>query len=252
MNLKEKVALVTGGAQGIGKCIAKTLLEVGMSVVVADIDSEAGKNAIEELTAEGEVGFIYCDVGSEESVKELFKEFNSHYKRLDLLVNNAGIMLNKPISELSYKEWNRVLAVNLGGMFLCSKYAHQKLAESKGSIINISSTRAFMSENNTESYSASKGGVIALTHSLAISLGPDIRVNSISPGWIEVSDWKKPQLKSEPELSKQDHLQHPAGRVGRPGDIAAAVLFLADPANSFITGTNFIIDGGMTRKMIYI
>ena len=122
----------------------------------------------------------------------------------------------------------------------------------KGSIINISSTRTFQSEPNTEAYSASKGGILALTHSLAISLGPEIKVNCISPGWIDVSGIKKKSKANQIELSEADHSQHPAGRVGKPEDIANMVLFLLNPENDFITGQNFIIDGGMTRKMIYV
>jgi NAD(P)-dependent dehydrogenase (short-subunit alcohol dehydrogenase family) len=135
---------------------------------------------------------------------------------------------------------------------LCSKYAYPYLKKEKGVIINIASTRAFMSEPNTEAYSASKGGIYALTHALAISLGPDIRVNCISPGWIEVSEWKKKSLRKPAELTELDHKQHPAGRVGRPEDIASLVLYLISDEAGFITGANFIVDGGMTRKMIYL
>jgi NAD(P)-dependent dehydrogenase (short-subunit alcohol dehydrogenase family) len=109
-----------------------------------------------------------------------------------------------------------------------------------------------MSEPNTEAYSATKGGILALTHALAISLGPDIRVNCISPGWIEVSEWQKQATRKEPELSEQDHQQHPAGRVGKPEDIASLAVYFASPEAAFITGANFVIDGGMTKKMIYL
>jgi len=125
------------------------------------------------------------------------------------------------------------------------------LQRTKGAIVNIASTRAIQSEPNTEAYSASKGGILALTHSLAMSLGPDIRVNCISPGWIDVSEWKKSQQAKKPHLTKMDHAQHPAGRVGKPEDIAALVAFLISDEAGFITGQNFVVDGGMTKKMIY-
>jgi NAD(P)-dependent dehydrogenase (short-subunit alcohol dehydrogenase family) len=153
---------------------------------------------------------------------------------------------------LSLEEWNRVIGTNLTGSFLTAKFAAPHLKQSKGSIINISSTRALQSEANTEAYSASKGGVLALTHSLAVSLGPEIKVNSISPGWIDVSGVKKKSKSKQIELTEADHLQHPAGRVGKAEDIANMVLFLLNPANDFITGQNFVIDGGMTKKMIYV
>jgi NAD(P)-dependent dehydrogenase (short-subunit alcohol dehydrogenase family) len=141
--------------------------------------------------------------------------------------------------------------VNLTSHFLCSQLFAPALMQTKGCIINIASTRALMSEPNTEPYSASKGGILALTHSLAVTLGPrGVRVNCVSPGWIDTSAW---QVKPTPSgLRRRDHRQHPAGRVGRPEDVAAACLFLADPgASGFLTGANLVVDGGMTRKMIY-
>jgi NAD(P)-dependent dehydrogenase (short-subunit alcohol dehydrogenase family) len=126
------------------------------------------------------------------------------------------------------------------------------MRERKGSIVNIASTRALMSEPHTEAYSASKGGIIALTHALAMSLAPDIRVNCISPGWIEVSEWKKRSRARKAELTREDEEQQPVGRVGTPGDIAALAFFLCSPEASYITGANYVVDGGMTRKMIYV
>ncbi|MGB3801970.1 MAG: SDR family oxidoreductase [Lewinella sp.] len=143
------------------------------------------------------------------------------------------------------------IATNLTGAFLCAKFAAPHLRDRKGAIVNLSSTRRKMSEPNTEAYSASKGGIYALTHALAISLGPDIRVNSISPGWIDVTPWQKESERKPADLSKTDHHQHPAGRVGIPQDIADMVEYLLSDRSAFITGQDFIIDGGMTRKMIY-
>ncbi len=252
MALKGRVAVVTGGAQGIGKEVAKRLISEGMRVVIVDIDEEAGKETIAEFACPGDITFLHADISKEEDVKRVAKETWRNYERVHLLVNNAGVFLTRAVTELSIEEWNRVISVNLTGAFLCTKHFATYLKESKGTIINVASTRAFMSEANTEAYSASKGGIFALSHALAVSLGPAVRVNCISPGWIDVSKWKKKGTKSESKLTESDHKQHPAGRVGKPEDIASAVAFLASDEASFITGVNFIVDGGMTKKMIYL
>jgi len=162
--------------------------------------------------------------------------------RLDALVCNAGIMIRKPIAELSAAEWSRVISTNLTSTFLLTRAGEAMLRAANGSVVTIASTRAHMSEPHTEAYAASKGGLVALTHALAVSLGPDIRVNCISPGWIVT--------KGDPPRP-EDHAFHPAGRVGTPQDIAALVAFLVGPDSGFITGAEFIVDGGVTRKMIY-
>jgi NAD(P)-dependent dehydrogenase (short-subunit alcohol dehydrogenase family) len=154
-------------------------------------------------------------------------------------------MIRRPIRRITLEDWRRVIDTNLTATFLLAREAQRPLRSSKGSIVAIGSTRALMSEPNTESYSASKGGLLALTHALAISLGPDVRVNCVSPGWIATSDYAK--------LKRRDHAQHPAGRVGKPQDVAELVAFLLDREKSgFVTGANFVVDGGMTRKMIYV
>ena len=254
MSLQNKVAIVTGGGQGIGKAIAKRFLEERMKVVIADIDEEAGKETAAEFKNLGDIRFIQSDVSDEDSIKNLVRETTNHFKSIDVLVNNAGraVPENPPLTELSLEDWNKTLAINLTGVFLCTKHSVTYLRKAKGTIINIASTRALMSEPNTEAYSASKGGVLALTHALAISLGPDIRVNCISPGWIEVSEWQKQAKRHRAELTEQDHQQHPAGRVGQPEDIASLAVYFASPEATFITGTNFVVDGGMTKKMIYL
>ena len=244
-------AIVTGGAQGIGKAIAQRLLQEGYSVVLAEVDAEAGEETREELAAAGEVHFMACDVSREEDVRGLMDATVELTGRLDVLVNNAAISRRKPIDELSLAEWQQVIGVNLTGAFLCAKYAAPALRRHNGRIINIASTRALMSEPNTEAYSATKGGIVALTHALAMSLGPAVRVNCISPGWIDVSGWKKRSQRRQESLGREDHEQHPTGRVGRPEDIAALVAWLAGEEAGFISGQNFVVDGGMTRKMIY-
>jgi NAD(P)-dependent dehydrogenase (short-subunit alcohol dehydrogenase family) len=254
MSLRRKVAIVTGGGQGIGKAIARQLLEKGFSVVIAEIDEEAGRETEAEYKPFGSIRFISTDVANEESVKNLIRESVNSFSEIDVLVNNAALAdpENHPITELSLEDWHHVLSINLTGAFLCTKYSVPYLKKNQGIIINIASTRALMSEPNTEAYSASKGGIVALTHALAISLGPEIRVNCISPGWIDVSDWKKQAIRQKPQLTEQEHQQHPAGRVGKPGDVASFVIYLTSPEASFITGANFVVDGGMTKKMIYV
>lgn len=247
---RRKSAIVTGGAQGIGRGIAEALLAEGFSVVAADIDAEAGEGFLAE-TANDALHFVQVDVANEEEVVALMDKAVATCGGLDLLVNNAGIMIRKPVEDLSFDEWKRVIDINLSGPFLCSKHASSHLMKTKGSIVNIASTRAFMSEPHTESYSASKGGLVALTHALAASLGPEIRVNCISPGWIDVSGWKKQSERKQEFLTEADHRQHFAGRVGMPEDVATMVVYLASAGAGFVTGANFTIDGGMTRKMIY-
>ena len=243
--------IVTGGAQGIGKITSLELLKNGYSVSVFEIDSEA----IEEFKTEVDnekIAFFQTDVSDEYSVINAVKTAAERFGNISGLVNNAAIQMNMPITQLPVDDWNRVIGVNLTGAFLCAKHAAPFLKKSQGSIINLCSTRAFQSEANTEAYTASKGGIFSLTHALAMSLGPEIRVNCISPGWIDVSAVKKKAHAKQYQLREEDHSQHPAGRVGKAEDIANMILFLLKPENSFITGQNFIIDGGMTRKMIYV
>jgi NAD(P)-dependent dehydrogenase (short-subunit alcohol dehydrogenase family) len=241
-----KVAILTGAAQGIGKAIAITLLQNNIQPVVFDIDEEAG------LELAPGIDFLKTDMSDESAIKYAINNVVSKYKHLDFVINNVGICVFKPLSELTLDEWNKVISTNLTSIFLTTKYSEDELKKSKGQIINIASTRAFMSEPNTESYSASKGGVVAITHALAVSLGPNVRVNCISPGWIEVCEFQKASKRVIPNHSDADNSQHPAGRVGNPDDIANFVLYLLQQENSFITGQNFTIDGGMTKKMIYV
>lgn len=251
---KDKVVVVTGGAQGIGYAISKAYLEEGAYVCILDIDEEA-LNEIKEIDFKDysdRTMYIGCDLAKEDEIIKACNMIIERFKKVDILINNAGIGSTKSIFERDTSEWDRVINVNLRAPYLMTKYLAQNMNEG-GCIINIASTRAFMSEPNTEPYSASKGGIVALTHSLAISLSPyKIRVNCISPGWIETSNYKKRSKRTIPQLRDIDHLQHPAGRVGVPEDIAYACLFLTSQKAGFITGTNLTVDGGMTIKMIYV
>ncbi|TRM74026.1 SDR family NAD(P)-dependent oxidoreductase [Sulfolobus sp. B1] len=248
-----KISIVTGGAKGIGACIAYTLGKKGYSVVIADIDDKAGEYRLKQFRDEGiDSLFVKTDVSSENDVKKLMDQVYKEYGRIDVLINNAGIGFSgRSIEEQTLEEWKKIIDTNLTGTWLCSKYAIKYMKNTGGVIINIASTRAFQSEPNTEPYSASKGGIIALTHSLAVSLSKySIRVIAISPGWIDTSNWQFPPKESN--LSNLDNKQHLTGRVGRPEDIASLVSFLVSDDASWISGVNFTVDGGMTVKMIYL
>jgi len=239
-----KVAVVTGGGNGIGREIAREFAAAGIAVVIADRDDGSGNETSDKIiSAGGKSIFIHADISLPPDVSYLMDKTVSELGRIDILVNNAGFGIWKSPYELGVEEWDSVINTNLRGAFLCSRCAASYMKESGGgSVINIASTRAFMSEANSEAYAASKGGLVALTHAFAASFSKDnIRVNCISPGWIETGDYSK--------LKESDHKQHFSGRVGKPADIARACLFLTE--NDFINGENIIIDGGMTRKMIY-
>ncbi len=253
MSLQHKTIIVTGGAQGIGKAITLAFAHAGARVCIADVDVEAGEETAEILGDRGlNVGFIPTDVADPAQIQRLIEQVTQSGNSIDVLVNNAGIGWEGTLADRDLAAWDHLLAVNLRGPYLCAQQAAPHMPPGSA-IVNIASTRAFMSHADTEPYSASKGGVVALTHSLAVTLGPKgIRVNCISPGWIDVTDWKKESARNPAQLSERDHAQHPVGRVGRPEDIAEACLFLADPKRAgFITGQNLVVDGGMTIKMIY-
>jgi NAD(P)-dependent dehydrogenase (short-subunit alcohol dehydrogenase family) len=252
--MKVKVLAVTGGAQGIGRAVSCQFAQAGYAVSIADTDGDAGREALLKVNELGAKGvFVRTDISRQEEVKKWMRLTSESLGCPDVLINNAGIGRSAPFLQLSADDFDRVVAVNLRGTFLCSQEAARRMVErgQGGVIINISSTRALMSESCTEAYTASKGGIASLTHAMAVSLGPyGIRVNCISPGWIETRDWQHSSRTQKPVHSEKDRLQHPVGRVGRPEDIAEACLFLSEAAG-FITGQNLIIDGGMTIKMIY-
>jgi NAD(P)-dependent dehydrogenase (short-subunit alcohol dehydrogenase family) len=235
---RHRAAIVTGAARGIGAAIARALARGGWRVVCADIDGEAAGAVAAEV---GGVA-VTCDVGSEAEVERLVALARTHCGRIDAIVSNAGIGEFKPLAETTLANWNRVLATNLTATFLLARTAAADLRQAQGALVTIASTRAHMSEPGTLAYSASKGGLLALTHALAVTLAP-VRVNCVSPGWIDTG--------RHGTLLASDHAQHPVGRVGRPEDVAAAVAYLLSEEAGFVTGAELIVDGGMTRKMIY-
>lgn len=247
MAYQGKTIVVTGGAQGIGREIAWAYGKMGGSIIIADINRELGNKLQGEMEeAHIKASFLYTDVAKESDVKYMVAETLRLYNKIDILINNAAISYySEDPLEMSLEKWNRIIGVNLTGTYLCSKHCSRAMKlQGGGNIINMASTRAFMSEAHTEAYSASKGGILSLTHALAISLGKyGIRVNAISPGWIENQHYE--------QLRPIDHEQHPVGRVGRPGDVAKLCLYLTSGEAAFITGQNFTVDGGMTKKMIY-
>lgn len=242
-----QVVIVTGAGNGIGRAVSQHYAARGARVVVADIDIEAGeRHAAEIRNAGGAAIFVRTDVRQETDIVDLVRKAAEAFGTVDVLINNAGVSRWKPVYELTADEWDDVQSTNLRGSFLCAREAAKAMRHNTGGgvIVNIASTRAIMSEPHSEAYAASKGGIVSLTHALAVSLGPDkIRVNCISPGWIENGNYDA--------LRAADHNQHPAGRVGKPDDIVKACLYLTNPENDFVTGAHFVIDGGMTRKMIY-
>jgi NAD(P)-dependent dehydrogenase (short-subunit alcohol dehydrogenase family) len=236
-----RAALVTGAARGIGRAIAARLVADGWAVVLNDTDAAAGEAAARGLGDE-RAAFWAGDVGDEAAVQDLVGFAVERFGRLDAVVSNAGVMVRKPVTELSLDEWRRVIDTNLTATFLLAKHAAPHLKAARGGIVTVASTRALMSEPDTEAYAASKGGLVALTHALAVSLGPEVRANCVSPGWIDT--------KGE-ALRPEDHAQHPAGRVGTPQDVAELAAYLVGERSGFVTGANLVVDGGMARKMIY-
>lgn len=246
MSFADMTVIVTGAGRGIGRAVALAFASEKARVVLAESDSAAGQIVEDEIrTSGGTAVFIRTDVSEPADIEELVKQAVSRFGRIDILVNNAGISTWASPFKLSVEEWDHIINTNLRGTFLCSRIAAVEMRKTGGgSVINIASTRAFMSEPGWEAYASSKGGIVALTHALAASFAPyGIRVNCISPGWIETRDYES--------LREADHKQHFSGRVGKPDDIARACLYLAAPGNEFINGENIIIDGGMTRRMSY-
>lgn len=249
--------LVTGAGNGIGRATLMHFHGRGWRVIGLDRDSEALAELREALPREAAL-LLTCDVGKEGEVARAFDRIGEWLGEdpLDLLVNNSALATPYcgPLEDLELAEWHRWIDASLTAAFLVSRAAIpllRRAAESGGSasVVNISSTRAVMSEPESFAYAASKGGIDALTHAMAVSLGPAIRVNAIRPGWIETGPWQKSGARSHPDHRPQDREQHPVGRVGEPRDIAEAIEYLHGAG--FVTGQHLNVDGGMTVKMIY-
>lgn len=236
--MSNRVAIITGAAQGIGYYIAEGYAKSGYQVIAIDIK--------EGIYEEENIEFYKADLGKEEEIKNVFETVVKKYGSVHVLVNNGAISkFNKSIFDIAVSEFSQVINTNLVGSFICCKeFVKANKNQDYGRIINIASTRWNQNEADWEAYGASKGGLVSLTNTLSVSLGnTPITVNAISPGWIQVDDYDS--------LSEIDHKQHSSRRVGKPSDIVNACLFLSQEDNDFINGINLVIDGGMTKKMIY-
>lgn len=240
-----KRIFVTGGAEGIGRAIVKAFCAAGHRVAFCDRNAEAGTRTAQETGAL----FLEADIRNVAALDEVMQQLFDTWEDIDVIINNAGVSDFSPITDTPVEEFDRILQINLRPVFITARKLalhrkNQEVPNKFGRIVNICSTRYLMSEPGSEGYAASKGGIYSLTHALAISLSEwHITVNAISPGWIQNCDYDS--------LRPIDHEQHPSRRVGKPEDIARMCLFLCQLENDFINGENIVIDGGMTRKMIY-
>jgi NAD(P)-dependent dehydrogenase (short-subunit alcohol dehydrogenase family) len=222
---KQKVAVVTGGARGIGKAIGDAFVSKGVAVCTIDLQ---------------ENDYFVGDIADEQVLRSFAARVVNEYGAIDFLINNA-CLFRGGLNSCTYDDFNYVLRVGVSAPFLLTRLFMEHF-NTPASIVNISSTRCLMSQADTESYTAAKGGITALTHAMAVTLAGKARVNCISPGWIDTTDTP---------FKNADASQHPVGRVGKPSDIVQVVMFLCDQRNGFITGQNIIVDGGMTKLMIY-
>jgi NAD(P)-dependent dehydrogenase (short-subunit alcohol dehydrogenase family) len=253
MRLENKIAVVTGAGKGIGWGIATVLSKEGAKVVVVDWDEIAGARTAEEIRRSGgDAIFVKCDVSNEDQVKAMVRMAIDKYGRIDVLVNNAGVGVYKPVLEATSQDWDYCLSVNLKGVFLCSKYVIPHMqAVGKGAIVNISSVHAHATVNGVAPYAASKGGITALTRNMAIDYGPAIRVNAIAPGWVltpliqSIFDGYDDPAEQQRLVEQRQVMK----RIGRPEDVGQAAAFLASDEASFITGTQLFVDGGLTAQL---
>ncbi len=251
MFYKDKRVLITGGANGIGREIARSYAALGAIVIVADKDYKGEQFVAQELQPlHDQSCFYHVDLSSSKSCEEMMRWIFGRYDDLDIIINNASVTDFGNLTEMTVERWDYILGTNLRAPFIiCRDFAINRqmkgYKDQYGRIINIASTRYLMSEEGTEGYTASKGGLVALTHGLAISFsGYRVTVNCISPGWICCEGYE--------DLKYSDHRQHPSGRVGKPMDVVKACLYFTDENNDFLNGENLVLDGGMTRKMIYV
>lgn len=254
MRLDNKVAIVTGGSQGIGQGVAALFAEEGAKIVIADIDTEAGENTVKALMDKNlDARFHKTDVSNENDVKNLIEYTINEFGKLDILVNNAGINFRKAVHETSLEEWNHLMGINLTGPFLCSKYAIPELQkEATSSIINMASWHAETTITRLAAYASAKGGLTALTRQMALDYGQhQIRVNAVGPGSVDTPLLQQTFASLEnPEKSFEESLAfNPLGRVGTVEDIAKACLFLASDDSTYVSGQTILVDGGQANKI---
>jgi NAD(P)-dependent dehydrogenase (short-subunit alcohol dehydrogenase family) len=244
LRLQDKVAIVTGGASGIGEFTVREMLKQGAKVVIADFNDAGGQKLADEL---GEnVSFIHVDVSNEEQVEAMVKHAVDTFGKVDILFSNAGIGSIGSTHELTLEEWDKTISINLSGVFLCAKYALKEMVkQGSGSIVNCASILGHVGQAATASYTAAKGGVVNMTRALALEYASQgIRVNAVCPGYI------KTPLLDQLDDEMMQHLVslHPLGRLGESHEVANAVVFLASDEASFVTGANLLVDGGYTAQ----
>lgn len=240
MEFLNKGVLVTGGAHGIGKQICLDFINQGANVCFIDINETEGMKLAD---TNAQLHFFKGDVASQEDLQSFVIFAKEKLQRIDMIINNACVGYQGILSDCSYEQFDRTLAIGLKAPYELSRLCKTELVKNNGCIINIASSRAFQSEPDSEAYASAKGGIVALTHALSASLAQHVRVNCIAPGWINVTDIE--------EFSEEDKQSIPVGRVGKPKDISNMVLFLCSDKAGFISGETFVIDGGMSKRMIY-
>jgi NAD(P)-dependent dehydrogenase (short-subunit alcohol dehydrogenase family) len=242
--------MITGAAKGIGKGCAQALSKQGARIGVVDIDAAAGPQTAEEIgRSGGHAAFLRADVSKADDVQKMFARLMELFGRLDILINNAGYHISKSVEDTSEEEWDYILSTNLKSVFLCSKYAIPYLRKTRGTIVNMSSMVGLVGQANAGAYSATKGGIVAMTKGMALDFAKDgIRVNCICPGWVEtplVEDWFSQQA-DPPAAKKYIYGRHPLGRISTPEEVGDAAVFLCSEQSSFITGIALPVDGGIT------
>ena len=248
MKLKDKVAVITGSGSGIGRYCAIEFAKNGAKVVVADINEKGAEDTVQQINKDGGEAVVFqVDVSKPESVKALVKFSLKTYSKVDILVNNAAIQINKTVDDMTFEEWNQQMTINVGGVFLCSKYFLPHLRETKGNIISMSSVNSFFVEPMCAGYCATKSAIVGLTKAMAIDHGHEgVRVNSILPGYIDAGLAEGYfQSQENPEQARVDAGKlHALWRIGKPEEVGRAAVFLASDDASFVTGSSMVVDGG--------
>jgi NAD(P)-dependent dehydrogenase (short-subunit alcohol dehydrogenase family) len=252
MSYPQRVALVTGGAYGIGRATVRCFASRGDAVVIADVNKERGQTLLSELRAEGRPAlFLPTDIRREEEVRQDIDLSAGEWGRLDVLCNNAGVEINRRADEFTSQEFDQMLDTNLRGAFLCSKHAFPHLRRSRGSIINIASVQGLACEAHTAVYAATKAALLALTRGMARDFAPEVRVNAICPGATLTGMMDNfLATQADPQAALEVMAKNiPLGRVGDPEDIARVVYFLASQEAAYITGSTVVVDGGLLAKL---
>jgi len=248
MKFENKVVVITGAGSGIGRACAAEFAKEGAQIVIADINLKAAEETVQLIKTSGGVAVsVEADVSAPASVQNLVKETIANFSVVHALVNNAAIQVNKTIEDTSFEEWNQQLSINLGGVFLCSKYFLPHLRQTKGSIVNMSSVNGFFVEPTCAGYCATKAGIIGLTKAMAIDHGHEgVRVNCICPGYIDAG-LAEGYFQSQPDPAKarvEAGKLHALWRIGKPEEVGRVAVFLASEDASFVTGSSFVVDGG--------